>query len=367
MHLSLALLVLLLLLGCNNNQEDITLPPSPPSALKKLTTPSEDTLYIGAFANYGHQENQISRERIEAFETLINKRIAWAYITNTWDKGIRYPHKNIQTIWDNEQVPFIRFLPRSDHGANDTHKDSVYSLQNIIDGQFDKAFIQWARESKLDNIPLLIDFGVEMTGNWMPWSGIYNGAGKTDGYGDPTYPDGPERYRDAYRHIIDIFRKEGANHITWFFHPDIQRIPDKEWNSAKYYYPGDDYIDWIGLSIYGALTLSDTEKLFSTALKKGYPLIYDISDTKPIALLEFGVAERGDEKNKKAWIEDAFNAILYNPYIEFKAISYWHETWKNDDGTSSKLKIDSSPQSLHTFTQLIQNPRFLSKATFIQE
>ena len=34
----------------------------------------------------------------------------------------------------------------------------------------------------------------------------------------PNFPDGPERFRDAYRHIIDLFRKEGVKNITWCFH-----------------------------------------------------------------------------------------------------------------------------------------------------
>ena len=41
---------------------------------------------------------------------------------------------------------------------------------------------------------------------------------KTNGYGDPYFPDGPERFRDAYRHIIDLFRKEDVKNITWCFH-----------------------------------------------------------------------------------------------------------------------------------------------------
>ena len=29
-------------------------------------------------------------------------------------------------------------------------------------------------------------------------------------------------------------------------------MPNIEWNEPKYYYPADDYIDWIGISIFGA-------------------------------------------------------------------------------------------------------------------
>jgi len=360
---SLLFFITLFFLGCGKNKPA---PVIPPTEFKKLSIPKDGNIYLGAFANYGKTEDLISRKKIEDFENLADKRVAWAYISNNWTHGIHYPKKNIHTIADNAQTPFIRFLPRSDYGENDHSPDPLYSLQNIIDGKFDKALKIWAREAKIDNIPLLIDFGVEMTGNWMSWSGVYNGAGTLDAYGDPAYPDGPERFRDAYRHIIDLFKAEGANHITWFFHPDIQRIPNQEWNSAKYYYPGDDYIDWIGLSVYGAQHDSDKWNLFSQLLEMWHAHIEDISDSKPIALLEFGVTERriDGKSEKEEWLDDAFDSILANPYFDFKALSYWHETWTNDDNSISELSIDSSSASIKKFQERLRDPRFISKTAF---
>jgi beta-mannanase len=204
-----------------------------------------------------------------------------------------------------------------------------------------------------------------MTGFWFPWSGKYCGGGKKDGYGDPNYPDGPERFRDAYRHIIDLFKQQKANHITWFFHPDIQRWPDEEWNSAKYYYPGDDYIDWIGISIYGTQFVDEDWVLFSDQLKRYEKLIDDITQIdKPLAILEFGVMDGRADGTKKEWLENAFATIKDNPYLKFSAITYWHENWINKDGTKSSIRIDSSKQSLKTFQNLIADEDFISKSVF---
>jgi hypothetical protein len=57
----------------------------------------------------------------------------------------------------------------------------------------------WAQDAKRVGIPIMVKFGTEVNGNWFPWSSILNGGGKTNGYGDPNYPNGPERFRDAYR------------------------------------------------------------------------------------------------------------------------------------------------------------------------
>ena len=38
--------------------------------------------------------------------------------------------------------------------------------------------------------------------------------------------------------------------MTWFFHVDSYQPPDW-WAQVHWYYPGDDYVDWLGISDYG--------------------------------------------------------------------------------------------------------------------
>jgi len=326
----------------------------------KLRAPSGDKIYFGAFPDFGGSEDIVSTERIENFEALAGKKIAWAYFSNNWYSGISYPKAEIHTIHDTGSIPFVRLMPRSDEIQG--HAEAHFSLQNIIDGKFDAELRAWARAAKTDNIPLLMDFAVEANGDWFPWSGLFNGGAKTDGYGDLNYPDGPERYRDAYRHIIDLFRDEGVKHITWFFHYNYASYPDADWNKPKYYYPGDNYIDWIGFSLYGAQELSEEwEGLeFSTQLASYVGDTKAITSSKPIALLEFGVTDNHPQGSKSEWLNDAFATILSNPYIKFDAISPWHENWENEDGTSSTLRLDSSPEALATFKRWIANRRFIA-------
>ena len=333
-------------------------------AKTKLIEPPGNSIYFSAFPDFGGSEDNVTAGRITDFENLAGKNITWAEFSLNWLNGIVYPQTSIHAIYDQGVFPLLRLMPRSDF--DEGHQETVYSLQKIIDGEFDTQLHQMAQDAKADNIPFGIDFAVEPTGDWFGWSGVFNGGGVTDQYGDPTYPDGPERWRDAYRHIIDIFRAENVTNVTWFFHPDIQREPDEEWNSAKYYYPGDDYIDWIGISIYGAQipTTSEDWVLFSELLENNHQLITEISNQKPFCVLEFGVTDDYPSQSKSDWLNDAFATILDNPYINFKAINYWHENWENEDtgNPETKLRIDSSPGVLDTFRNLISNNRFISSA-----
>jgi len=330
----------------------------------KLLPPSGDDIYFSAFPDFGGSEDEVTTQKVQTFETMVGKPIAWAYFSQNWFNGIVYPKAHIHAISKSGAVPFVRLMPRSDEEQG--HPETVFSMEKIINGEFDTQLKKWAQDAKTDNIPILVDFAVEMNGDWFPWSGIFTGGHTPDAYGDPSYPDGPERFRDAYRHIIDIFRAENVKHITWFFHPDHGSYPEESWNKPKYYYPGDDYIDWIGFSMYGAQEVTEEwEGLeFSTQLAAHYADIKAISSTKPIALLEFSVTDHHSDGDKTAWFDDAFSTILNNPYIKFSAISVWHENWENSDGTYSTLRVDSSSEVLTTFSTWAQNDRFISNLTF---
>ncbi len=331
----------------------------------KLLSPPGDDIYFGAFPDFGGPEDNVTTQRIVDFESLTQKNILWATFSQNWLNGITYPIESVHTIRNQGKIPLIRIMPRSDFEEN--HKETVYSLQKIIDGEFDTQLHKWAYDAKNDAFgPILIDFAVEPDGDWFGWSGLYNGAGTTDGYGNSVYPDGPERWRDAYRHIIDIFRNENVTNITWLFHVDINVMPEEEWNSPKYYYPGDNYIDWIGISIYGAQqTHEPWWGLFSEMIENNHSYITEITSTKPIAVLEFGVTDYHDTGDKSEWLQDAFDTIENNPYINFKGVSYWHENWENDDGNGNTfLRIDSSSEVLTKFRVLSSNNKFVTEGLF---
>ena len=326
----------------------------------KLQPPHNGQIYFGAFPDFGGSEDNVSTQKINDFETIAGKKIAWAYFSQNWFNGIVYPKASIHAIYESGAVPFVRLMPRSDEEQG--HAELHFSFQHIIDGDFDTQLRKWAQDAKVEGIPLLMDFAVEANGDWFGWSGVFNGGAKTDGYGDPTYPDGPERFRDAYRHIITLFREEGATDITWFFHYNYASSPYEAWNKPRYYYPGDDYIDWVGFSLYGAQTLDEAwDGLdFSTQLQDYSDDAEAINHHKPIALLEFGVTDHHAGGSKSQWFDDAFRTILSNPYMRFDAISPWHETWQNEDGTYSTLRLDSSTEVQDTFRNLVANPRFSS-------
>lgn len=253
----------------------------------KLVEPNSG-IYHSAYPDFGGTEDIVTAKRISDFEALVNKNIVWAYFSNNWYNHIQFPTSEVNTISSSGKIPFIRIMPRTnfDEGGPDPN----YTMQKIIDGYFDAELTQWAIDAKNTNIPLLVEFGTEVNGNWFPWNGQYNGAGETSSYGDINIPDGPERFRDAYRHIIDICNTNGLHNISWFFHIDAYGEPNVEWNKIENYYPGDQYIDWLGVSIYGPQESNEDYQDFSEIMDDIYPSLTALSN-KPIAILEFAITE----------------------------------------------------------------------------
>jgi hypothetical protein len=260
----------------------------------RLIAPPNGT-YHGANPDTAGWEDDITTQAIVGFEELAQFPIMWVYFSNNWWDGvIEFPAEDVQIIHQAGKIPFIRLMARS--SQEEEIPDPIFTLQSIIDGNYDTALKKWAEDAQKVDIPLLIDFGIEVNGEWFPWNAKWNGAGDTTEYGDPSKYDGAERFVAAYRHIHTTLSLAGAKNLTWLFHLDCESHPDEPWNAYELYYPGDNYVDWIGISCYGPqYPTSSWEGMgFTERMDIGYDRIAAISAQKPLVLIEFGVGETAD-------------------------------------------------------------------------
>ena len=97
---------------------------------------------------------------------------------------------------------------------------------------------------------MIVSFGDEMNGDWFPWSGAYYGGAKPVP-GRPNEWEGPELFKRAFRYVVERVRARGAHNIQWIFQTNNYSFPMETWNFAPAYYPGSEYVDWLGMSVYG--------------------------------------------------------------------------------------------------------------------
>ena len=139
------------------------------------------------------------------------------------------------------------------------------------------------------------------------WSGLHYGGNAAAAGGGFQ---GPETFKAAWRHVVDRVRQRGASNVKWVLHLMDFSSPNEDWNLAAQYYPGADYVDWLGFSLYGAQFPSDDHYPdFLSCFDWPYTELTQIDATKPIMLCEWGVGEFPAKGDKGAWIRGAFQTM----------------------------------------------------------
>jgi hypothetical protein len=357
--------------------------PDPDTTGVKVVPPASGA-YHGAFLSIA-PDQPVTDATISDMEALAGKPLAVVYFDNAWGHDglldLRFPTASVQTIWNHGAVPFIRLMPwttRTEYQA-----DPVVSMKTFVDTtRYDATVTAWLLAAKATKLPLMVEFGVEVNGTWFPWNGHWNGAGKKT-WRDPAWPDGPEAYRLAYQKLITLARSNNVWNLTWAFHvshwPDPSE-PSASWNQMKYYYPGDSYIDWLGLSCYGEMhpfgkpiqwnpitdLLGTTNPQLSGGLSPYQELTrLTASTTKPMALLETGVVEDPAAGDKAAWIQATYAAVTSSPLARLHLVDWWNERWDNEPPLGpSDMRINSSAATLAGYRAAVAASSIVATPSF---
>ena len=330
---------------------------SMPSGETDIPLPPEGYLYHAAFpggiTDWG-EEDDMTPDDLHSYEKHAGKPIAWLYFSHNWFRDREFPFELASWIREDGSIPFIRLMLRSD--AEQDHSEPLYTLDNILKGDFDDDLHAWAIAARDFGSPLLVEFGTEMNGEWFSWNGVWNGGEEADEYGDPNIPDGPEKFQDTYRHIIQITRDEGVENITWVFHIDADDVPDDDWNRFENYYPGNEWIDWLGISIYGTSDPMDDEcTTFRESMDATIPRLEALSAEKPIIALEFAAAANNPYCDQADWAREALTDLISLRWPRVIGFAWWNENWQNDDDPSHDtiLRIEDSPGLADVFQELV--------------
>lgn len=314
--------------------------------------------YCGAYIDFGASEDKVTLEAIEKFEKLVGKHQAIIASSSFWGE-LNFPSKNVLLISRHGAIPLIFWSPWDRPYVQEADPDR-FSLEEILAGKWDAYIDQWAIAAKDANIPILVSWGLEMNGNWFPWAGYFYGGGKAGASG----LTGPELYKKVFRYVVDRVRARGAANILWGFHANHFTYPQDPWNRMVEYYPGSEYVDWLGLSVYGKQFGDDAWASFEDVMEEGYEEIRRLDPIKPILVAEYGVGEFPSAGNKAEWLTGAFD-LLKTRYTRVKGAIYWHERWPNPDGTYSNLRVNSSPEALSAYRQSIANPFWLDRPQYL--
>ncbi|HEX4308006.1 MAG TPA: glycosyl hydrolase [Solirubrobacterales bacterium] len=204
------------------------------------------------------------------------------------------------------------------------------SLQGIAEGQYDSYFRAAAKLARGLGFEIMIRPGHEMNGDWYPWSG------------------NPAAYVAAWRHMVSVFREEGAENVKWVWAPNV------EYDSYPFaaYFPGDESVDYVALDGYnwghsgqGTDRWESLYEVFAASYKR----ITELS-SKPVILSEVASGEAGG--NKAEWIRNGFLKTIPNSFPRVAAI-VWFDYDKEED-----WRVNSSPEALQAFREVAASPLY---------
>ncbi|RKQ15745.1 copper amine oxidase [Oceanobacillus bengalensis] len=137
-------------------------------------------------------------------------------------------------------------------------------LEEVKDDAYLRAF---AKEAKASDVPILMRYASEMNGNWTAYSG------------------NAELYIEKWKVVHDVMQEEAPNVMMLW---NVFTMPE---HTISEFYPGDEYVDYVGVNIYNVFYHNDRledKSDFEDPLRL-LDYVYNMySDTKPIVIGEFG-------------------------------------------------------------------------------
>ncbi|MFC1610728.1 hypothetical protein ACFL6C_07210 [Myxococcota bacterium] len=213
------------------------------------------------------------------------------------------PEDAIPAVAWEPPVMLLNFMPEDAHRVPNTPRILAGEFDDYIRGEA-RALAEYGRPVMMTMYGEMNNFGenaFNADGYGIPdWGGAEDyGLEVTDlvgQYGDPAWPDGPERVRDVFIRVIDMFRQEGAHNVMWFMYGGSNwqarnmgaEADDRWWSHPRYYYPGDDYIDFVGKSVHFS-----TIEIFKDLFEPNYDAWAAVTD-KPFIIPEFNLIKTRD-------------------------------------------------------------------------
>lgn len=170
----------------------------------------------------------------------------------------------------------------------------------------------------------------------------------------------PKNYISAFRYIVGYFRKNKIDNVAsvWCSCP----YPGTE--PFELYYPGDKYVDWFGIDVFGVQFFKNNkykpvENFLKMAKKHKKPVMIGESSAIKIGI------ENGD-KIWKEWFKPYFRWIRDHPQI--KAFCYINWDWGKDWKTPKWMncRIEENEEVRKRYVKELSNSRYIHNKVVVK-
>ncbi len=229
------------------------------------------------------------------------------YISNGNNPAVKLPADSFNIVYSNNAIPLINWQPFN----NDSNYKKPFDnnlAKDITAGQYDKLISYFAKQVAALGKPVFLNPAFK-TGNSSVRNLSINNIS-------------PDNLIDAWRHIHDVFDSAGADKVVWVWEPVAADV-------ASEYFPGNKYVDWIGISVL------DNNKPGSTGTDTSFYSLYHPYHQSPVfqSGIPVMITETGTlSPAKTLWWKMAQNSID-SAFKEIKAVVIF-----NDQSAIEKAK-----------------------------
>lgn len=277
-------------------------------------------VYDGGFPNTFAGMEQLE-DRVSYHFPIISFYSSWG------DKpDQQFPTRMVESIHRMGSVPLITWEPwvvdfdeRLRPNLPPLAEREYASLRSVARGDYDFYIVPWAKAAAAYKKPLFIRFAHEMNDPYRyPWG--------------PQNGNRPDDFVAAWKHVHFIFQKFSATNVLWVWSPHIS-MP---W--FEYYFPGPEFVDWIGVGVlnYGTIASWSRWWSFHQILEKAYPILLKLN--KPIMISEFGTVGQGGDVYQ--WYSQAFYHMDHTYSRGVRAVIFFNQA---RDATLTGYELNWSP------------------------
>ena len=243
--------------------------------------------------------------------------------------------------------------------------DHPNGMLDIVNGLYDTQINQLGQFA-LDNAntPIYLRIGYEFDGSWNHYD--------------------PVRYQNAYRYMVDKWRAMGVNNMAYVW--QSATWGDDDPNQMPNWYPGDDYVDYVGLSFFFYDENFNGDNL-------QYALDFARGKNKPIMMAEVSAQYYEFDQNTYHWVgdgpslqgvymssEDMWNQFFVDQLLPFvynnddvvRIVAYINADWQSQpqwrypdagNGFWGDTRIETNSYITNQWANEIDNGRWLHGGT----
>ena len=265
---------------------------------------------------------------LDYFENYIGYQFPIILNYSEFENTYKHPNltERLDTAWKHGKV--LELTLQTNWKAAGTG-NMVY---DVLQGEYDSFLKDYAGVIADFDHPVLFRLGNEMNGDWCPYSSYHTSR-------DPMI------FKEWYRYVYQIFEEAGADNVIWVWNPNGESFPDFRWNHTMMYYPGDEYVDVVGLTAYNTGTYyAATGEKWQT-FDELYDWLYrDYVNrfSQPLMITEFASANTGGDKTQ--WVDNMFRSFRKYPGI--KVALWWDGADKDAYGNIARSYYIDEPKSV---------------------